>query len=64
MTGRVEERPPNPMAGMTDEQKEHEAMKLVNMFDKLSRCTVGWLWAGGWEVRRSRAQPWGGCRSS
>lgn len=37
MTGRVEEKPPNPMEGMTEEQKEHEAMKLVNMFDKLSR---------------------------
>ncbi|XP_004599254.2 synembryn-A-like [Ochotona princeps] len=40
VTGRVEERPPNPMAGMTDEQKEHEAMKLVNIFDKLSRQKV------------------------
>lgn len=37
MTGRVEEKLPNPMEGMTEEQKEHEAMKLVNMFDKLSR---------------------------
>ncbi|XP_023580135.1 synembryn-A isoform X1 [Trichechus manatus latirostris] len=37
VTGRVEEKPPNPMDGMTEEQKEHEAMKLVNMFDKLSR---------------------------
>lgn len=38
VTGRVEEKLPNPMEGMTEEQKEHEAMKLVNMFDKLSRC--------------------------
>lgn len=37
ITGRVEEKLPNPMEGMTDEQKEVEAMKLVNMFDKLSR---------------------------
>lgn len=37
MTGRVEEKLPNPMEGMTEEQKEYEAMKLVNMFDKLSR---------------------------
>lgn len=37
ITGRVEEKLPNPMEGMTDEQKELEAMKLVNMFDKLSR---------------------------
>ncbi|PNJ84743.1 RIC8A isoform 7, partial [Pongo abelii] len=36
VTGRVEEKPPNPMEGMTEEQKEHEAMKLVTMFDKLS----------------------------
>lgn len=40
MTGRVEEKPPNPMEGMTEEQKEHEAMKLVNMFDRLSRYAV------------------------
>ncbi|OCT73075.1 synembryn-A-like isoform X1 [Xenopus laevis] len=37
VTGRVEEKQPNPMDGMTEEQKEYEAMKLVNMFDKLSR---------------------------
>ncbi|XP_048377348.1 synembryn-A-like isoform X2 [Stegostoma tigrinum] len=37
VTGRVEEKLPNPMDGMTDEQKEYEAMKLVSMFDKLSR---------------------------
>ncbi|PNJ84737.1 RIC8A isoform 1 [Pongo abelii] len=40
VTGRVEEKPPNPMEGMTEEQKEHEAMKLVTMFDKLSRNRV------------------------
>ncbi|GCC38076.1 chaperone Ric-8A isoform X1 [Chiloscyllium punctatum] len=37
VTGRVEERAVNPMDEMTDEQKEYEAMKLFNMFDKLSR---------------------------
>ncbi|XP_063374864.1 synembryn-A [Cydia amplana] len=26
---------PNPFEGMTDEQKEYEAMKLVNLFDKM-----------------------------
>ncbi|TKS74030.1 Synembryn-A Protein [Collichthys lucidus] len=31
---------PNPMDGMTEEQKEYEAMKLVEMFDKLSRYGV------------------------
>ncbi|XP_066557094.1 chaperone Ric-8A isoform X2 [Amia ocellicauda] len=40
VTGRVEEKLPNPMEGMTEEQKEFEAMKLVNMFDKLSRDQV------------------------
>ncbi|XP_054828619.1 synembryn-A isoform X1 [Eublepharis macularius] len=40
ITGRVEEKLPNPMEGMTEEQKELEAMKLVNMFDKLSRQQV------------------------
>lgn len=28
------------MEGMTDEQKEYEAMKLVNMFDRLSRLHI------------------------
>ncbi|XP_029438985.1 synembryn-A [Rhinatrema bivittatum] len=40
VTGRVEEKFPNPMEGMTEEQKEDEAMKLVDMFDKLSRQQV------------------------
>ncbi|XP_060892428.1 synembryn-A [Labrus mixtus] len=37
ITGVVEEEQPDPMEGMTEEQKEIEAMKLVHMFDKLSR---------------------------
>lgn len=28
---------PNPIEEMTEEQKEREAEKLANMFDKLSR---------------------------
>ncbi|XP_058502598.1 synembryn-A isoform X2 [Solea solea] len=40
ITGVVEEEQPNPMEGMTEEQKEYEAMKLLNMFDKLSRINV------------------------
>ncbi len=28
------------MEGMTEEQKEYEAMKLVDMFDKLSRLII------------------------
>ncbi|XP_075905329.1 chaperone Ric-8A [Nelusetta ayraudi] len=37
VTGAVEEEHPDPMEGMTEEQKELEAMKLVSMFDRLSR---------------------------
>ncbi|KAM7002126.1 chaperone Ric-8A [Tautogolabrus adspersus] len=37
ITGVVEEEQPDPMEGMTEEQKEYEAMKLVRMFEKLSR---------------------------
>lgn len=37
ITGAVEEEQPDPMEGMTEEQKEYEAMKLISMFDKLSR---------------------------
>lgn len=40
ITGAVEEERPNPMEGMTEEQKEYEAMKLVSMFDRLSRSNV------------------------
>ncbi|XP_059192068.1 synembryn-A [Centropristis striata] len=40
ITGVVEEEQPNPMEGMTEEQKEIEAMKLVQLFDKLSRTNV------------------------
>uniref|UniRef100_A0A3B4YNV1 Synembryn n=1 Tax=Seriola lalandi dorsalis TaxID=1841481 RepID=A0A3B4YNV1_SERLL len=36
ITGHVEEPMPNPIEEMTEEQKEYEAQKLVNMFDKLS----------------------------
>lgn len=37
VTGRYEPPRPSPLEGMTDEQKEHEAMKLVNVLDKLTR---------------------------
>lgn len=30
----------NPLEGMSDEQKEHEAMQLVNMIDKMARTGV------------------------
>uniref|UniRef100_A0A3B3REE1 Synembryn n=1 Tax=Paramormyrops kingsleyae TaxID=1676925 RepID=A0A3B3REE1_9TELE len=41
VTGRVEDEQPNPMEGMTEEQKELEAMKLVKMFDKLAAQPYG-----------------------
>ena len=37
ITGRWELERPDPMAEMSDEQKEYEAMKLVNKLDKLQR---------------------------
>lgn len=37
VTGRYEEDKPKPWEGMTDEQKEYEAMKLVEAMDKLQR---------------------------
>ncbi|XP_030587861.1 chaperone Ric-8B isoform X1 [Archocentrus centrarchus] len=37
ITGHVEKPLPNPIEEMTEEQKEYEAEKLANMFDKLSR---------------------------
>ncbi|KAM4573508.1 chaperone Ric-8B isoform 2-T2 [Odontesthes bonariensis] len=40
ITGHVEEPMPNPIEEMTEEQKEYEAEKLANMFDKLSRQNV------------------------
>ncbi|KAK7067955.1 Synembryn-B, partial [Halocaridina rubra] len=36
VTGRYEPPRPSPLADMTEEQKEHEAMKLVNVLDKLT----------------------------
>ncbi|GFT08911.1 synembryn-A [Trichonephila clavipes] len=35
--GCYQEPAPNPMEGMTEEQKEYEAMQLVNMMDRMSR---------------------------
>ncbi|XP_064634393.1 synembryn-A-like isoform X1 [Lineus longissimus] len=39
VTGRWEQDKPNPLEGMSEEQKEYEAMELVNMMDKL--CKTG-----------------------
>ncbi|XP_051988320.1 synembryn-A-like [Xyrauchen texanus] len=40
VTGRVEEEQPDPMEGMTEEEKEAEALSLINMFNKLSRSKI------------------------
>ncbi|XP_051741450.1 synembryn-A [Ctenopharyngodon idella] len=40
VTGRVEEEQPDPMEGMTEEEKEAEALKLINMFNRLSRDKI------------------------
>ncbi|KAF6039777.1 RIC8B [Bugula neritina] len=40
VTGRCEPVRPNPMEGMSDEQKEYEAMQLLNAMDKLQRLGV------------------------
>ncbi|KAJ3596754.1 hypothetical protein NHX12_003156 [Muraenolepis orangiensis] len=40
ITGHVEEPMPNPMADMTEEQKEYEAQKMVIMLDELIRKGV------------------------
>lgn len=37
MTGKLEGEKSNPFEGMTEEQKEYEAMKLVGLMDKLQR---------------------------
>ncbi|XP_021955433.1 synembryn-A [Folsomia candida] len=39
--GRIHQDRPDPMEGMTDEQKEHEAMKLIRAIDKMDRCSGG-----------------------
>lgn len=37
ITGSYEPERPNPLDQMSDEQKEYEAVKLVNMIDQLQR---------------------------
>ncbi|KAM9457169.1 chaperone Ric-8A [Clarias gariepinus] len=40
VTGRVEEPQPDPMEGMSEEEKEAEAVRLVSMFNRLSRDKI------------------------
>uniref|UniRef100_A0A3Q3KDR0 Synembryn n=1 Tax=Monopterus albus TaxID=43700 RepID=A0A3Q3KDR0_MONAL len=40
VTGRVEAEQPNPMEGMTEEEKEEEARRLIMLFNKLSRSVT------------------------
>lgn len=37
VTGRMEVQQPDPMEGMTEEEKEEEAKRLITLFSKLSR---------------------------
>ncbi|XP_016368822.1 synembryn-A-like [Sinocyclocheilus rhinocerous] len=40
VTGQVEEEQPDPMEGMTEEEKEEEAHRLISLFNKLSKDNV------------------------
>uniref|UniRef100_A0A672YW37 Synembryn n=1 Tax=Sphaeramia orbicularis TaxID=375764 RepID=A0A672YW37_9TELE len=40
VTGRVEEEQPDPMEGLTDEEKEAEALRLIGMINRLSQCVI------------------------
>ncbi|KAM6897773.1 chaperone Ric-8A [Xenentodon cancila] len=40
VTGRVEAQEPDPMEGMTDEEKEEEAKRLIVLFNKLSKDNI------------------------
>ncbi|XP_056144332.1 synembryn-A [Lampris incognitus] len=40
VTGRVEEEQPDPMEGMSEEEKEQEARRLISMFNRLSRDKI------------------------
>ncbi|XP_012718524.2 synembryn-A [Fundulus heteroclitus] len=40
VTGRVEVEQPNPMEGMTEEEKEEEARRLIMLFNKLSKDNI------------------------
>ncbi|KAK2820311.1 hypothetical protein Q5P01_023270 [Channa striata] len=40
VTGRVEAEQPDPMEGMTEEEKEEEAKRLIMLFNKLSRDSI------------------------
>ncbi|XP_037834808.1 synembryn-A isoform X2 [Kryptolebias marmoratus] len=40
VTGRVEAEQPDPMEGMTEEEKEEEARRLISMIDRLSRDQI------------------------
>lgn len=37
VTGQVEEEQPDPMEGMTEDEKEEEAHRLISLFNKLSK---------------------------
>lgn len=47
VTGRVEAEQPDPMEGMTEEEKEEEAKRLIMLFNKLSRSVRASNWPFG-----------------
>ena len=51
VTGRAEPFHADIMAGMSDEQKEYEAMKLVQQIDKLQRFVGAWFEGRGFRGR-------------
>lgn len=69
VTGSYEAPRPNPLEHMTEEQKEYEAVKLVNMIDQLQRyyhdhtfkfrCghLLKWFIFHGTQLRRGIIQP-------
>lgn len=48
ITGSYEPERPNPLDQMSEEQKEYEAVKLVNMMDQLQRCVFSPLFFWRW----------------
>ncbi|XP_045077591.1 synembryn-A-like isoform X2 [Coregonus clupeaformis] len=40
VTGRVEKEQPDPMEGMTEQEKEQEAQRLISLFNRLSRDKI------------------------
>lgn len=44
MTGCFEHPKPNPLEGMSEEQKEYEALQLLGLVDKLTRFVLSFIY--------------------